>query len=199
MDDSLPALAKKSRRMVDLHTHLLPGLDDGATDVAASVEMARSLVSDGVTVVCGTPHVRDDYPTTAEAMGAALAAVRNAVADEGLRIDVRGGGELALERLPRLEPEARRAFGLGGNPNLLLLETPYASWPLDLPRTCAQLRREGIVPVLAHPERNPSVQEHPEILEDVVRGGAVIQVTAASVDGSLGQAHGVVRAQLDRL
>ena len=152
--------------MVDLHTHLLPGLDDGATDVAASVEMARSLVSDGVTVVCDTPHVRDDYPTTAEAMGAALAAVRNAVADEGLRIDVRGGGELALERLPRLEPEARRAFGLWRQPEPAPARDPVRELAARPSPSRAQLRREGIVPVLAHPERNPSVQEHPEILED---------------------------------
>jgi protein-tyrosine phosphatase len=70
---------------------------------------------------------------------------------------------------------------------LLLLETPYASWLLDLPRTCAQLRREGVVPVLAHPERNPYVQENPLLLEDVVWAGAFVQLTAASVDGRLGR------------
>ena len=172
--------------MIDLHSHILPGLDDGAVDVPAAVEMAREMAADGVTMVCGTPHVRDDYPTSAEAMSEALEQVRRAVTAEGIAIEVRGGGEIALERLPLLEPAGRASFGLGGNPQLLLLESPYSGWLLSLPNSCAQLRIEGVVPVLAHPERNPSVQEDPSILAEVVRAGAVVQLTAASVDGRLG-------------
>ena len=174
--------------MIDLHSHVLPGLDDGATGLDEALEMARSMAADGVSVVCGTPHVRDDYPTSAEAMEGALALVRAAVAEAGIAIEVRGGGEIALDRLPELDADVRARFGLGGNPRLLLLETPYASWLLDTPRTCARLRRDGIVPVLAHPERNPYVQEEPEVLEEVVRAGAFVQLTAASVDGRLGRA-----------
>jgi protein-tyrosine phosphatase len=173
--------------MIDLHSHLLAGLDDGANDLSASLEMARSMAADGVAVVCGTPHVRDDFPTSPEAMEAALARVRAAVREAGVAIDVRGGGEIALDRLPELDESERARFGLGGNPALLLLETPYVGWLLDLPRTCAQLRRDGIVPVLAHPERNQYVQENPTVLEDVVGAGAVVQLTAASVDGRLGR------------
>lgn len=173
--------------MIDLHSHVLPGLDDGADDLDAAVEMARSMAADGVTMVCATPHLRDDYPTSAGAMEEALARVRAAVADAGIEIEVRGGGEIALDRLPLLDAGARARFGLGGNPKLLLLESPYLNWPLDLPRTCARLRLEGIVSVLAHPERNPYVQEEPAVLEDVVRAGAFVQLTAASVDGRLGR------------
>jgi len=176
-----------AERVIDLHSHVLPGLDDGAPDLDAAVAMARSMAADGVRVVCGTPHVRDDYPTSAEAMEGALALMRAAVAEAGIAIEVRGGGEIALDRLPALDTGTRARFGLGGNPALLLLEAPYSIWLLDLPRTCAQLRRDGIVPVLAHPERNPYVQEEPTILEDVVRAGAVVQLTAASVDGRLGR------------
>ena len=160
--------------------------------------MARSLAVEGVTIVCGTPHVRDDYPTTPQVMESALGLVRAAVGEAAIAIEVRGGGEIALDRLPTLDPDARTRFGLGGNPQLLLLETPYAIWLLDLPRTCAQLRREGIVPVLAHPERNPYVKEDPTLLEDVVRSGAFVQLTAASVEGRLGRASCIVRAAAAR-
>jgi len=173
--------------VIDLHSHLLPGLDDGAVDIDASVAMARSMAADGVTVVCGTPHVRDDYPTSVEGMEEALARVREAVAEAGIEIEIRGGGEIALDRLPRLDARMRARFGLGGNPMLLLLETPYMGWPLDLARTCAELRLEYIVPVLAHPERNMDVQHQPSVLEDAVRAGAFVQLTAASVDGRLGR------------
>ena len=173
--------------MIDLHSHILPGLDDGAPDLDAAVEIARSMAADGVTVVCGTPHVRDDYPTSVEAMKEALARVREAVATARIPIQVRGGGEIALERLPELDAITRARFGLGGNAMLLLLETPYSGWPLDLARTCAQLHLEHIVPVLAHPERNLDVQQQPELLEAAVRAGAYVQLTAASVDGRLGR------------
>ena len=182
--------------MIDLHSHLLPGLDDGAPDLEAAVEMARAMAADGVTVVCGTPHVRDDYPTSVEAMRDGLARVREAVADAGIAIDVRGGGEIALDRLPELDAVTRARFGLGGNPMLLLLETPYTTWPLDLPRMCTQLHLDLIVPLLAHPERNPSVQEQPAILEDAVRAGAFVQLTAASVDGRLGSASATCARRL---
>ena len=174
--------------MIDLHSHILPGLDDGAHDLDESLAIARSMADDGVRVVAATPHVRDDYPTTPEAMSEALARVSAAVSQAGIEIDVRGGGEVALDRLERLDPEALARFGLGGNPRLVLLEYPYYGQPLSLARECARLRLQGVVPVIAHPERNQTVQERPVDLEGLVRAGAVIQLTAASVDGRLGRA-----------
>jgi protein-tyrosine phosphatase len=173
--------------VIDLHTHILPGLDDGAADLDAALEMARVMAASGVRLVCATPHVRDDFPTSPGSLERALELVQAAVAEAGIAIEVRGGAEIALVRLPRLDAGARTRFGLGGNPRLLLLETPYSTWPTDLPRMCARLREEGIVPVIAHPERNPQVQGEPTILDDVVAAGGVIQVTAASIDGRLGR------------
>ena len=141
--------------MIDLHSHVLPGLDDGAADLDAALEMARAMAESGVRVVCATPHVRDDFPTSPGSMERALELVQAAVAEAGIAIEVRGGAEIALDRLPRLDSGMRARFGLGGNPGLVLLEMPYATWPTDLPRVCARLREDGIVPVVAHPERNP--------------------------------------------
>lgn len=174
--------------VIDLHSHILPALDDGAEDVDASLAIARALVADGVRVVAGTPHVREDYPTTPDQMEAALEQVREAVAREGLPLDVRGGAEIALGRLERLEAGELARFGLGGNPRLVLLEYPYHGQPLSLTRDCARLRDEGIVVVVAHPERNNAVQEYPEALRAPVEAGAIVQLTAASLDGRLGRA-----------
>ncbi|MBA2384605.1 MAG: hypothetical protein H0V68_08095 [Actinobacteria bacterium] len=174
--------------MIDLHSHLLPGLDDGARNLDEALAIARSMAADGVTVVAATPHVRDDYPTEPEAMERALETVLAIVADEGLALHVRGGGEVALDRLQQLDPDVRSRFGLGGNPSLLLLEFPYHGLPIGLAHECARLSFDGVVPVIAHPERNPNVQERPGALEPVVSAGAVIQLTAASVDGRLGRA-----------
>jgi protein-tyrosine phosphatase len=183
--------------VIDLHAHVLPGLDDGPETMLEAVEILRSMAADGVRVVCATPHVRDDYPTTADEMEDGVGRLRAAAAEAGVDIDVRRGGEIALDRLAGLDPDERARFGLGGNPRLLLIEFPYHGWPLSLERDCAALLRDDVVPVLAHPERNLEVQEAPGRLEQAVRLGAVVQLTAASVDGRLGEeARGCARTLL---
>ena len=103
------------------------------------------------------------------------------LAQARIPLEVRTGGELALEWLARLSIEELRRFGLGGNPRYLLVETPYYGWPLALADSLFSLRAQGITPVLAHPERNAEVQSHPERLAQLVEGGVLVQVTAASL------------------
>ncbi|HVS84915.1 MAG TPA: CpsB/CapC family capsule biosynthesis tyrosine phosphatase [Gaiellaceae bacterium] len=172
--------------IVDLHSHVLPALDDGPETLEESVEAGRAAVAAGVTILAATPHVRQDYPTTADRMEEALAAVRSAYAREGVGLDLRGGGELDLEWLAVLEPREVRRFGLAGNPSYVLVEFPSGAWPLNLRSVVFQLALEGIAPVLAHPEINPDVQAHPERLRELVDAGALVQVTAASLDGRYG-------------
>jgi protein-tyrosine phosphatase len=173
--------------MLDLHSHILPGLDDGPSTLAGSLDLARAAVEDGIELMAATPHVRDDYPTTADEMEAAVATLRRALAEAEIDLDVRTGGEIALERLDLPAADLRR-FGLAGSRTYLLVETPYAGWPLDLEQRLFQLQAAGLRPVLAHPERNAEVQDDPERrLRPLVEGGTLIQLTAASVDGRLGR------------
>lgn len=172
--------------MLDLHSHILPGLDDGASDLEDSLAIARAAAADGTRVIAGTPHVRHDYPTTPAEMERALAEVRSALAHHRIELDVVGGGEIDLDELERLSPDERRAFGLAGNPQYLLLESPYTGWPLAFPEIVFSLVASGVTPVIAHPERNPLVQSDNGRLEELVRAGAIVQVTAASLDGRLG-------------
>lgn len=169
--------------MIDLHSHVLPGLDDGAPDLDASVAICRAAAADGIRVLAATPHVRSDYPTTPEGMTSALARVREAAGDV---IQVVPGGELDIYQLERPLAELL-PFALAGNRNYLLVETPYAGWPLDLAERLFRLRTAGITPVLAHPERNHDVQARPALVEPVVAGGSLVQLTAASVDGRGGR------------
>jgi protein-tyrosine phosphatase len=173
--------------LIDLHSHILPGIDDGARSLEDSLDIARAAVAGGITVIAGTPHVRDDWPTDADVMEQKVAELRGELDRAGIPLDVRPGGEIALDWLVRLPLDDLRRFGLGGNPRYLLVETPYYGWPRDLAQRLFTLRVAGITPVLAHPERNASVQQHPELLVRIVQSGVLVQVTAASVDGRIGR------------
>jgi protein-tyrosine phosphatase len=173
--------------MIDLHSHILRGIDDGATSIADSLEIARAAVADGITAIAGTPHVRDDWPTEVGVMEDRVAELRAELEQERIPLDVLPGGEIALEWIPRLSEDDLRRFGLGGNPRYVLIETPYYGWPLALPDSLFSLREAGFTPVLAHPERNTEVQAHPGGLGRLVEAGVLVQVTAASIDGRIGK------------
>jgi protein-tyrosine phosphatase len=184
--------------VIDLHSHVLPGVDDGAATLGDSVAMARAAAADGVMWLAATPHVRDDYPTAAETMERLVREVRAALEEAGVELELLPGGEIALDRLEVLDSDELRRFGLGGNPRYLLIEFPYVGWPLGLEERLFGLRAQDFVPVLAHPERNGEVQTDPARLEPLVRSGCLVQVTAASLDGRLGRASAACgRALID--
>ena len=173
--------------MIDLHSHILPGIDDGARDLADSVAIAEAALADGITAIAATPHVRDDYPTRAGLMEERLVELRSELARAQIPLEVLPGGEIAVEWLDRLSVGELGRFGLGGNPRYLLVETPYFGWPHALPDRLLSLRERGVTPVLAHPERNSDVQMRPDRLVPLVAAGVLVQVTAASLDGRVGR------------
>jgi protein-tyrosine phosphatase len=168
--------------VIDLHSHVLYGVDDGPRELAGSVAICEAAAADGTTVLAATPHVREDHPTTPELMEERLAAVREAV---GGLLRLVPGGEVDLAELGRPRRELLR-FALAGNPGYLLVETPYFGWPLDFTQRVQELAHVGVRAVVAHPERNPDVHERPALLEPLVEAGALVQLTAASVDGRFG-------------
>lgn len=173
--------------MIDLHSHILPGLDDGARTIVDSRAIAKRAAEDGVTAIAATPHVRADYPTTADEMERGVAELRRDFKANGIPVDVLHGGEIDLDIARTLDPDELCRFTIAQNGVHLLLECPYTGWRLDLGQSMRDLIDLGIVPILAHPERNAEVQARPERLAHLVALGALVQVTAASLDGRLGR------------
>jgi protein-tyrosine phosphatase len=173
--------------VIDLHTHILPGVDDGSRTLEDALAMARTALADGIGAVAATPHVRDDWPTSADAMERGVALLRNAFGNAGIPLQVLTGGEIDLHQLGVLPESELQRFGLGGNADFLLVEFPYYGWPLGLLNHVLALRERGVTAVLAHPERNAEVQSNPERLRALVNSGALCQVTAASLDGRIGK------------
>src|SRR4051794_21368002 len=184
--------------MIDLHVHVLPGVDDGARTLEDSLAMAREAAADGVRVLAATPHVRADYPTRPDELERLVDELRAAVVREGIGVDVVRGAELALAETDRLADGDLRRLALGGG-DTLLVEFPYRGWPLELETQLFALHTRGFRTLLAHPERNAEVAARPERLRQAVEAGTLVQVTAASLDGRLGEpAQRTARRLLDR-
>lgn len=186
--------------MIDLHIHLLPAIDDGPQDIGAALELAAAEVEQGVTALAVTPHVSEAYPTTAQAMFTALSALRAAISGAGIPLDVRAGAEVALDQVDRLSDEDLRDLTLGNTGRYLLVECPYAAWPMQLELQIGRLGALGITPLLAHPERSAGVQERGgvERLARAVERGLLVQVTAGSLSGRFGRtSKRTARALLD--
>lgn len=173
--------------MIDLHCHILPGVDDGVASMQEALQLARDAAADGITAVAATPHVSYRYPTSADAMERSVRDVVAALQDAEIPVRVLRGGELTLESAMAMAPEQRARFGLGGRPEYVLLEFPYHGWPLDLAPFVDDLRRGGVTAVIAHPERSEDVAADPERLRPVVEAGALVQVTASSLDSRGGR------------
>lgn len=168
--------------MVDLHSHVLPGLDDGPPDLVGSLAMAERATEEGIAVMVATPHIRADHPRVDPlGIAGAVADLQAQLDRRGIPLRVRPGGELSVTSAIDLGDEALRAVTLGSNGRDLLLETPHERLPSIFGDVVAALQRRGFRVVLAHPELNPDIQARPQILEALVAGGCLAQLTANSL------------------
>ncbi len=171
--------------MIDLHCHVLPGIDDGPRDLDESLALARTAEADGTTVLVATPHVSHRFPNGPEVVREGVPRVNEALREEGIGVEVKPGAEVAHEMLGRLDDDELRALTLGGGPNLLL-EAPLAAVGGELEDAIERVQSCGLGVVLAHPERCPSFHRDPDRLARLVAGGVFTSVTAASYGGGFG-------------
>lgn len=171
--------------MIDLHCHLLPGIDDGPRDMPTAIAMARLQVAAGVTTVATTPHVSWDTPTESATILRSLAAMRATLAEEEIPLELVSGGEIDVHRARELPDEELRALALGGG-RWLLLECPLQHAP-PLEPVVYDLLDRGHLVLLAHPERSPAVQRDPGAIARLVSAGVLTQITASSFTGHFGK------------
>jgi protein-tyrosine phosphatase len=174
--------------VIDLHSHILPAIDDGARNIGESVGIARAAVRDGTTVIAATPHVRQDYPTRPEDISSGVEELNRVLGEDGVPLRVVPGAEISLGRLRKLGRDELVGFALAGNPRFVLVEFPYRGWPEDIVDEILRLSGAGITAVLAHPERNEVVQGDVSRIQFAVAAGALVQVTCGSLTGDAGRA-----------
>jgi protein-tyrosine phosphatase len=154
--ESPPAAQPLAGLVTDMHSHLLPGLDDGAETVAHSLDLLRELKALGFTKLVMTPHIMGDfYKNTPEGVRAALATLRAAAAEAGLAdVALECAAEYYLDEwLGRKLADGTELLTFGGEQRYLLIETSYLNEPLNLSGTIFDLQAAGYRVVLAHPER----------------------------------------------
>jgi protein-tyrosine phosphatase len=171
--------------VIDLHCHILPGLDDGPVNFDFSVAMARTAADAGIQVMVATPHVRDDYNVQADDIEAGVARLNDALSRAKVQLAVVTGAEVALAKAMELDDAALGRLCLGSG-DYLLLESPYRSSEIDLEGILASVQDRGFKVVLAHPERCPIFQRDPDRLARLVNSGVLCSVTAGSLAGRFG-------------
>jgi protein-tyrosine phosphatase len=172
--------------VIDLHAHILPGIDDGPETMDDAVELARATVASGTNVLAATSHVSHMFPCDPVLFADTLGRLREALAKANVPLELVSGGELAPSKLPDLDRAALEAYALGGGP-YLLVECPFSPVSAELEPLVYELQHHGWSILLAHPERAAGFHRAPERLARLVEHGALVQVTAGSLAGQFGQ------------
>jgi protein-tyrosine phosphatase len=168
--------------MIDLHSHILPGIDDGPETIEGSLALARAAAAAGTRVLVATPHVSWNYPNDAETIASLVDELNARLHAEGVLLGVRAGAEIAMTRLVDIRSEELSRLSLGGGP-WLLVEPPFSPTVTGLEPLLFDLKRQGHEILIAHPERCPAFHREPEMLEEFVREGILTSVTAGSLVG----------------
>ena len=175
--------------MIDLHCHLLPGIDDGATDLDDALALARLAVADGIELAVVTPHVHlERYPN--ERASVVEAAARFAVELEraGIALRIRAAGEVRIgpEMVEMLERDQIPFIGQLGGYRVVLLEFPHGGLPVGAERFVRWLIAQQVRPLIAHPERNRELMRDISRIRPYLDMGCLLQVTAGSLLGQFG-------------
>ena len=173
--------------MVDLHSHVLPGVDDGAECIEESLRMLRKAAAAGVETVVATPHLlRGVYEIESLEREQMTADLQKAADESGINIQIKSGVECYLSPEILEDTSRLRELTLNNNGKYILVELPMQTVPAYAEDILFSLKVQGITPVLAHPERNMEICRNPNILFDFVMKGIIAQLNAGSILGYFG-------------
>ena len=170
--------------MVDLHAHILPGLDDGPRDLDDALALARAAVAAGTRVLAATPHVNGRFDPAPAEIAAAVAELEEALEAEGIPLALKPGAEIAHARLGDLDAETLAAHSLGRRGVILLECEPPAERSVE--EDVAALLDRGHGVLLAHAERCRVFRNDPGMVARLAEAGAFVSVTAGSFAGAFG-------------
>lgn len=168
---------------VDMHSHLIPGIDDGAQTLEESIGLIKGLKALGFTTLITTPHIMSDfYRNKPETILPGLDLVREEIAKQGLGVTIHAAAEYYLDGgfEKKIKEEKLLSFG---KENYLLFELSYLNRPDSMSRVIFDLISAGYKPILAHPERYPYFYDKFEVYKEIVDRGALLQLNTNSLTG----------------
>ncbi|WP_164929232.1 tyrosine-protein phosphatase [Gloeobacter violaceus] len=172
--------------MIDLHVHLFPGIDDGPKDWDIALALARKAYEGGIRTATITPHhMPGTYENTAEQIQSYVRELQAVYDREGIGIKLLPGQEAYPEGDLRERYERGELQTLAGG-SYLLVDLPQQDCPFYMEQLLFSLQAKGVLPILAHPERNRTLRHHPERLEEIIRSGVRAVMSAGSMHGAYG-------------
>ena len=166
--------------MVDIHCHILPGIDDGPSDLSESLKMAEIAVADGITQIVATPHVKGDIHSPAF-FDQCIRQFNEKLQRIYSPLKIVGGADVSAA----FPPEVLALYTINKGP-YFLLEFPHSHLPHNADEIVFKIMLAGLRPIITHPERNPSIIRDPELLFRLADAGCLVQVTAGSLTGGFG-------------
>ncbi|MEW4309195.1 tyrosine-protein phosphatase [Rossellomorea marisflavi] len=174
--------------MIDIHSHILPGIDDGAQSYTDSIDLAKKAVSEGIHTILATPHHRNGkYENVGTEILYRVNELNKTFKEERIALKVLPGQETRIYGEMVEDYRKGELLTLNQVSNHLFVEFPSSSVPGYAERLLYDLQNEGLTPVIVHPERNAELMERPDKLYTFVKNGANTQVTAASLTGYFGK------------
>ncbi|MHA6481498.1 tyrosine-protein phosphatase [Paenibacillus sp. strain BS8-2] len=173
--------------MIDIHTHILPGVDDGAADIKDAMNMAQAAIREGITSIIATPHhANGTYMNPAHDVRKHVDELNRCLGNAGMPVRIVAGQEIRIHD-DMLEAWSRQELLTLADSRYMLLEMPSSRIPKGMADLVHELAIMGVVPIIAHPERNAEAAAHPERLEELIELGAYGQVTSHSLLGGFGK------------
>ncbi|WP_019241423.1 MULTISPECIES: tyrosine-protein phosphatase [Bacillus] len=173
--------------MIDIHSHILPGIDDGAAKESDSIEMGKLAVKEGIHTIIATPHhQKHRYETNKQDILNRVRDLNNLFEKEKISLKVLAGQEISIYGDIIPEYKQGKILSLNDGGRYILIEFPMTIVPNFTEQLFYDLQLEGLTPIIAHPERNQEIFENPNLIYEFVRKGALTQINTSSLMGKFG-------------
>lgn len=172
---------------IDIHSHIIPVIDDGARDINTAAEILKMAAENGTTHIVATPHfIAGSVENPSELIDKKCEELKKIAINEEIEIKIHVGAEVFISpEIPELFE--KKIICTLNNSAYILVELPMASIPIYMDDVLYSLQLKGLIPIIAHPERNSEIQKKPEILINLVRRGILAQVNSGSITGLYGK------------
>lgn len=168
--------------MIDIHNHIIWGVDDGAASLDDSLQMAQQAVKIGIHKIIATPHYHESkFETNVKEVLDKTQQLNNTLKSQNIPLDIIAGQEIRINENLLIDLKSNKIMPINGNSRYILLEFPFHELPYYIINLIVELVDNNYVPIIAHPERNLVIQENYNLLNQLVDKGCILQMNAGSL------------------